>query len=237
MEKVLLVEDAPDFQLIVKRALMASQCELVIAGSADEARKLFAQAAFDLVLLDVNLPDSDGFTFCEELRQTAQTRDVPVIFLTGRCDLQDKVTAFNVGADDYLVKPFDLIEFKARVEAKLARIRRGKSSEGKLVRGSIVIDLASHRVMLDANPTSRNLHLTPIEFKLLHQLARAPERVYTRDQLLTLVWGQDVHVTDRTVDKHVSTLRQKLGAYSWQVDSVPGVGYRFLLTRFEKKAA
>lgn len=236
MHHVLVVEDSAETRLIIAQALRSGEIQLASAGSLEEARGLLADGApFDLIVLDLALPDGNGLEFFVELQGAARTRDVPVIFLTGNEDVGSKVTAFSYGAEDYVSKPFSPLELKARVEARLRKRARPGGEPGTLDRGPIRLSVPAQRAWVVKDPAGggaagqRELALTPREFRLLYHLASHEDRVFSRQQLLDSVWGDGVHVTDRTVDTHVCSLRRKLGAQGALIVSVPGVGYRFTL--------
>ncbi|MEK6705731.1 MAG: response regulator transcription factor [Bdellovibrionota bacterium] len=231
--KVLLVDDSADVLLIVSRALSGAGVELITASSAAEGMRLFRENEINLILLDIGLPDYDGFNLLLELQENSQKMQaVPVIFLTGKSGTNDKVTAFSMGADDYIVKPFDVIEFRARVMSKLEKIRKRHLRNKTFLVGDLVFDLSTQRAY-DVSKTAatgtsgRDMRLTVTEFRLLHYLARQPSHVFSRAQLLDAVWGHDVHVFDRTVDAHVCALRRKLLKQARLVESIPGIGYSF----------
>ncbi|MCM2323033.1 MAG: response regulator transcription factor, partial [Oligoflexia bacterium] len=151
---------------------------------------------------------------------------------TGSGLTSDKVTAFSMGADDYIVKPFDLIEFRARVTSKLEKVRKDGLADQTFLAENLVFDLSTQRAYDNSGPpvagtNGQDLHLTMTEFRLLHHLARQPNHVFSRGQLLDAVWGREVHVFDRTVDAHICTLRRKMSKQAILVESVTGLGYRF----------
>lgn len=218
--RILLVDDAPEIQFLVRRAL-DNRYLVETASSLDEAKKALSKGVFDLILLDVMLPDGNGFEFFEQSR--GQLGSTPVLFLTGVNEVEGKVNAFKSGADDYLVKPVDPRELSARVEARLAR--RGRPQE--MVFGDLNVNLDRYEVSLKANGTFKPVDLTPHELKILIRLVQNKGRVLSRNQLIDEAWGAGVHVEERTVDKHVSSLRRKIGNASDFVRTVPGFGYMF----------
>jgi two-component system alkaline phosphatase synthesis response regulator PhoP len=226
MWKALVVEDCADTRRLIARAL-AGLCEIIEARGVREADLRLEQHRPDLVLLDVSLPDGDGYELCSRLQGNEETAHVPIVFLTARSASQDKVVAFSLGADDYVSKPFDPLELRARVSARLAKHQAHTERKGHLRRGALRIDLDSFRAYLVVEGGEENeLALTRHEFRILHTLASQPERVFTRAQLLERVWS-NVAVGPRTVDAHVSNLRRKLGPQSECIESIRGVGYRF----------
>ena len=227
MNHLLVVDDCIETALILKKALGDKDFELVFATSAAQALVLLSEKDFSLVLLDVSLPDQDGFHVFTEMRGYERLRNVPVIFLTGDAHVTSMVTAFSMGADDYIVKPFNPMELRARVEAKL-RKSAAQNQESHIVRrGDLQLDSFTHRVFSLANGETTLIHLTPREFKLLFQLAKNEDLVLSREQLLDAVWGNASEVFDRTVDTHISSIRKKLGSLSKYIESIPGSGYRF----------
>lgn len=224
--RILLVDDAPEIQFLVRRTL-DNRFLVESAGTLEEARKALSKGLFDLVLLDVVLPDGNGFEFFEEMRPSLG--ETPVLFLTGLDDMDNKVNALRRGADDYLVKPVDPRELQARVEVRLSR--RGKSPE--LSFGELKVNLDRYEVSLKQNGTEKPVDLTPHELKILIRLVQNRGRVLSRNQLIDEAWGAGVHVEERTVDKHVSSLRKKIGNAASYVKTVPGFGYMFSIERDE----
>jgi two-component system, OmpR family, phosphate regulon response regulator PhoB len=225
MRSILSVEDSPDSQRLIARAL-GSEFRVVFAQSLQEATEKLEAEVPDLVLLDVSLPDGDGFQLCSLLQTDDRTRDIPILLLTARSEVRDRIMAFSLGADDYVEKPFDLLELRTRVEARL-RKSAARADRGQVIRkGKLRIDVTLHRVEYVTDGGEQEISLTPHEFRVLCRLASHEHRVFTRGQLLADLWN-DVVVTERTVDTHVSNLRRKLGGAGHYVKSVRGVGYRF----------
>ncbi len=223
--QILLVEDSEPYQKVVIRSL--SHCDVRIAGTVDEALAMLGQSEFDLILLDISLPKRDGYSLLSELKAGPSGEVPPVICLTGKTDVTDKVTAFSLGADDYLVKPFDPIELRARVDSKLSKRNRNQQKTATIHAGNIEIDSSRHRVFINESGNKVEVLTTQTEFKLLAYLAKSPGRAYTRDQLLVAAWGEDADVLDRVVDVHLCSLRKKLKNQSHCIQAVPGIGYRF----------
>lgn len=201
------------------RDCLAEDYTLRFAGSLEEARAGLAVAKPDLVLLDITLPDGDAFSLVSLLSPDGGEPEVPVIFLTSRSDPQDKVLAFSLGAEDYLEKPFEAMELRARIERRVSREHKRKP----LVRGPLSLDTTRFQASLEDDGP---LDLTPNEFRILFALAEHPERERTREQLLAALWG-DIVVTPRTIDTHIYTIRQKLGEHRDLIQTIPKVGYRF----------
>jgi DNA-binding response OmpR family regulator len=223
MEKrVLLVEDAMDMQIIVKAAI-EKICILKCVETLAAAEMELGSTEYSLVLLDVNLPDGDGFEFCQSLRQKENFSDIPIIFLTGETEIRSRVLGFEIGADDYVTKPIEPLEFTARVLAKLKRQRKTQTS---FIQGGYRVDLVLHKVFeRDEGGAEKALVLTPIEFKLLSHFLQNREKIFSRQDLLSMFWGDDVHVSGHTVDTHISSLRKKMGEPGKLIRSVFKKGY------------
>lgn len=230
MDKILLVEDSEEFQHLIKKSLGELARGLSMAVDCAEAKTLLKEINFDLILLDISLPDQDGLSFFNELKNSPETANIPVIFITGKSAASDIVAAFSIGAEDYIVKPFEPMVMHARIRARLSKIHQKRSRDEVIEIENLVANLGQMKAYSIHNGKKRDLKLTPTEFKLFYHLVRTQEQVFSRDQLLSLVWGENVDVFDRTVDAHISTLRKKLGEYSGCVEAVMNVGYRFSLT-------
>ncbi len=222
--KILGVDDEPAIREMIGFALSRAGFSYIEAADAAQAEATIDREIPDLILLDWMLPGQSGIEFVKQLRSDPLTRPVPVIMLTARGEEEDKVRGLKDGADDYVTKPFAPKELVARIEAVLRRIKPEATNEAVQVSG-LLLDPVSHRVTAD----ERDLDLAPTEFRLLHVLMTHPERVYSRDQLLDLVWGSNIHVGPRTVDMHVSNLRKALEASGHHrlIQTVHGSGYRF----------
>lgn len=221
---VLVVEDEPAIREMIGFTL--SQAGFICSGAGDvhEAEAKLLQDLPDLIVLDWMLPGQSGIDFARRLRRDETTSTIPFIMVTARGEEEDKIRGLNIGADDYVTKPFAPRELVARVEAVLRRTRRD-AVDDIVQSGGLILDPKSHRVFI----TGKALKLALIEFRLLHVLMAQSDRVYSRAQLLDLVWGRNVHVGDRTVDMHVSNLRKALEPYGYDkmIQTVRGVGYRF----------
>jgi DNA-binding response OmpR family regulator len=227
MHSILLVEDSTDSFNLVKRSLGGIQIEW--ARTLADASRILQRKTFDLILLDVMLPDGDGFRLCSILQTDDKLKTIPVVFLTAKNAVSDKVLGFSVGADDFLTKPFDPLELKARVDARLRKRDREKV-EADIVRlGEIEINKSTQKVHMMTNGQNEEVDLTPIEFKLLLFLSKEVNKVHSRDEILNAVWGESIHVYSRSVDTHVSKLRKKLGDKASYIESAHGAGYRFVV--------
>ena len=220
--EVLHIEDSKDSQELVLTALK-SVCNVTQVDSVKEALEVVDRKKFDLFLMDVMLLDGDGFSLTKLLKQKPNGRDVPVIFLTAKGEIDHKAAGFHLGADDYIVKPFDLAELRLRVESRLRKNR--KEDPEKLVRGNIQLEIPTQKAVLLRE--KQNLDLTPLQFKLLFFLMKHEEQVLNRDQLIDQIWGEGIQI-GRSLDTHMNSLRKKLGPYATQIHTVYGQGYQFL---------
>ena len=226
-QKILIIEDEPDIRKTLEYNISREGYEVICASSLSEGREKLESASFSLLLLDLMLPDGSGLDLCRELKQDKSLSSMPVIILTAKDDEVDKVVGFELGADDYVTKPFSVRELILRVKAVLKRGER-KSDNMEVQRqfGELKIDVDSHEVFVNNEQVS----LTALEFKLLRQLVDRRGRVQSRDQLLSDVWGYSSDVTTRTVDTHIKRLREKLGGMGKYVQTIRGVGYKFTRT-------
>ncbi len=226
MGRVLLVEDSVECRILVQNAL-EGYAELVVAADLKGAEQLVSQQKFDLLIVDVDLPDGDGFGFCARLLAEKGAARPRLLFLSGKGALADKLTGFSVGADDYLVKPLDALELRARVQAHLRHAQDSAALAQTLCAGNLRLELGTHRVFVGEGPGAQELELTRAEFKLLTHLLRKEGQVFTREQLKNIGSGK-THVTDRTVDAHLCRLRKKLSSCTHTVEPVYGLGYRLV---------
>lgn len=224
MSKILLVEDSLLMQNIVSQTFQDSS-PLLVASTIKEAKAALEAHVISLILLDIQLPDGDGFNFCEDIKKDSKLKEIPIIFLTGKNEASSVIQGFKLGAEDYVAKPFDPGELKARVEARIARIANQKATAGQLRVGDIRIQLHSQSAVKVDDTREEALDLSPIEFKLLVFFGQNPRKILSRAELLEQVWGGDIHVLDRTIDTHVSRLRKKLDNCSLTVRTVHGQGY------------
>ena len=222
--RVLIVEDERDIRDLILLHLQRDGYQVTTAGSGEDGLLQVKQSAPDLVLLDLMLPGMSGLEVCRRLRQEPTTAALPILMLTAKADEVDRVVGLELGADDYVVKPFSPKELVARVRAVLRRSRPGPATP-PLAFGALVVDVGTHQVSVGGEPVT----LTPKEFDLLRALAEAQGRVLSREFLLDRVWGytRSGEIESRTVDVHVRRLRMKLGAEGMRIRTVKSVGYRF----------
>jgi len=221
MQKILVADDDENIVELISLYLRKEGFAVIAARDGGEALQKIAQQDPDLVLLDIMMPVKDGWEVCREVRQRYR---VPVIMLTARGEAYDRILGLELGADDYITKPFNPRELVARVKAVLRRSRRAGEGGRRLRYRDLVIDLDEFAVFREGRPLS----LTRKELELLWLLASEPNRVFSREQLLSRIWGYDYTGDTRTVDTHIKRLRRKLGAgESWRIGTVWGVGYKF----------
>ena len=221
---ILVVDDEPDLLELLQYNLARTGYEVTCVGSGEDALAAVGLARPDLVILDVLLPGIDGLDVCRKLKGDAQTAAIPIVMLTARGDEADVVTGLEVGADDYLPKPFSPRVLLARVKAALRRQRSQLPAEAEvMVRGGLVISPGEHDVRVHGH----SIRLTPTEFRILQLLARRPGWVYTRYQIVDWARGTDISVTERSVDVHVVALRRKLGRFREMIETTRGIGYCF----------
>ena len=221
--KILLVDDDPNIRQLVNLYLEKEGFEVVMADRGDEAVKIFKSTPPNLILLDVMLPGMDGWQVCREVRKVS---NIPIIMPTAKDETFDKVLGLELGADDYMVKPFEMKELVARIKAVLRRFQNSETPAKELVFPGLTINISQYTVTF----MGRELEMPPKELELLYFLASHPGMVFTREQLLEQVWGYDYFGDSRTVDVHVKRLREKLSAgeqMGWQIKTVWGVGYKF----------
>ena len=225
-KKVLVVEDDGNIAELLRLYLEKDGFEVYQAADGGDGIRMAQEVAPDLVLLDIMLPAVDGWVVCSEIRKSSQ---VPIIMLTAKSETFDKISGLEMGADDYVTKPFEVKELMARIHAVMRR-STGESTqpaEKKLTFDKLVINLDSYELVVNG----RRMEVPPKEMELLFHLASSPNRVFTRNQLLDEVWGFDYFGDSRTVDVHIKRLREKLEGVSdkWSLKTVWGVGYKFEL--------
>lgn len=222
-QTVLVVEDEPDICELVRLNLAQAGFDVSTSENGDDALNQLRLSPPDLVVLDLMLPDRSGTDICREIRGDSQLQDTAVIMLTAKAEEVDRVVGFELGADDYVTKPFSPRELVLRAKAVLRRGSASPEARHQLRKGPLSLDIERHRCEVDGSEVS----LTAKEFGLLQALMERPGRVLTREQLVDRVWGSDIAVTLRTIDTHLKRLREKLGPAGELIDTIRGVGYRF----------
>jgi two-component system phosphate regulon response regulator PhoB len=224
LQKILIIEDEPDIRRTLEYNISRDGYNVECVASLSEARKKLDSSTFSLILLDLMLPDGSGLDLCKEIKLQNDKPFTPIIILTAKDDEVDRVVGFELGADDYVTKPFSVRELILRIKAVLKRSESKKEIlEVQRRFGELTIDIESHEVFVN----NKQVILTALEFKLLRQLVDRRGRVQSRDQLLSEVWGYSAEVTTRTVDTHIKRLREKLGTMGKYVQTIRGVGYKF----------
>ncbi|CDG20074.1 Phosphate regulon transcriptional regulatory protein phoB [Xenorhabdus poinarii G6] len=222
VKRILVVEDEVPIREMVCFVLEQNGYQAIEAEDYDMAIRRLSEPYPDLVLLDWMLPGGSGIQLIRQMKRDKHTKMLPVIMVTARVEEEDRIRGLDVGADDYITKPFSPKELIARVKAVLRRLSP-MEVEDIINMDGLMLDPSSHRV----SSQGQNLDMGPTEFKLLHFFMTHPERVYSREQLLNYVWGTNVYVEDRTVDVHIRRLRKALGNHDKMVQTVRGTGYRF----------
>jgi two-component system phosphate regulon response regulator PhoB len=223
MARILVIEDERDLLKVLEFNFHQAGHEVLAALSGREGLQLAREKHPDLILLDLMLPDIAGPEICRALKREPRMRSIPVLMLTAKGEEVDRIVGFELGAEDYVVKPFSVRELLLRIDAILRRVNETPAAEAPIEFGRLRIDRQAHRVWVD----DKSIELTAIEFKLLVTLYDRKNRVQSRTALLDDVWGIVADVTTRTVDTHVKRLREKLGPAGIYVETVRGVGYRF----------
>jgi len=223
MARILVIEDESDIRQVLDHNLRAAGHDVLAAARGQDGLRLARQERPDLVLLDLMLPDIPGTEVCRAIKDDASTRPTPVIMLTAKGEEIDRVVGFELGADDYVTKPFSVRELLLRIRATLRRSEVKPPESSVVDFGVLRMDREAHRIWVQGG----EIELTALEFKLLVTLYDRRNRVQSRGALLDHVWGMDTKIATRTVDAHVKRLREKIGAARDYVETVRGVGYRF----------
>lgn len=224
-EKIVVIEDEADILEVLQYNLKREGYTVVASRDGEQGLDSVRRENPDLVLLDLMLPGLDGLEVCKRLQSDPVTANVPVIMVTAKGEESDVVSGLQIGADDYVTKPFSPKELLARVKAVLRRgpVREARGGGDRIVRDGLVVEAAKHSVTIDGE----SVVFTATELRLLHFLAAHPGRVFTRDQLLSRAIGDHAVVIDRNIDVHVGAIRRKLGPYRELIETIRGVGYRF----------
>jgi DNA-binding response OmpR family regulator len=224
MKQILCIEDNNEMGLMLEGAL-GKDYSCVLAQDIEQAKTYLEKDAFDLMTLDLNLPDGDGLKFLEDVSHHPKWKSIPVFVLTADNQISQKVKAFSIGAEDYLVKPVDPVELKARIKGKFVRIEKNNDVQDLIKIGNLLIYVSKQKVILNQEEQVE-LDLTSLELRLLITFAKSNGTVLSRVFLLDEIWGQNMHVSDRTVDTHVGHLRKKIARSNVTIQTVVGEGYR-----------
>jgi DNA-binding response OmpR family regulator len=225
-KKIFVIDDEKDIQDIIMVNLSSQNLDVLTFSSAEEALGELARTRPDLILLDVMMDGMDGFEFCTRLRSNSEYKDIPIIFLSARSEEFDKVLGLELGGDDYVTKPFSIKELSSRIKAVLRRSdTRAKEilSEKKLAYKGLELFPEKYSLRIEGKPVK----LTKTEFEILFLFLKHREKIFTRDNIIDSIRGDDVYVIDRTIDVHIMNLRKKLGKYKNVISTFSGVGYGF----------
>ncbi|MCG2726960.1 MAG: response regulator transcription factor [Elusimicrobia bacterium] len=221
--KILIVEDDKHISKLVKYNLEKSNFDCIISITGEGALKILDKDSVDLIILDIMLPKMDGLEVCKQIKQNKKLSDIPIIMLTAKGEEVDRIVGLELGADDYIVKPFSPRELILRIKAILKRGKIENSSKDILTVGKLKVDISKHQVMVGAD----KIELTQMEFKLLVILVQRIGHLQSRERLLSDIWDIDSDITTRTIDTHIKRLRKKLGKIGAMIETVRGIGYRF----------
>lgn len=222
-ERILIVEDDKNISKLVKYNLEKAGFECTLTITGEKALEILDKEVIDLIILDIMLPKMDGFETCKQIKQDKRLSHIPIIMLTAKGEEVDRLVGFELGADDYVVKPFSPRELVLRVKAILKRGKPKDVTKDILIQDKLKVDISRHKVFIDKKETE----LTQMEFKLLLTLMQKRGRVQSREALLEYAWDIAADITTRTVDTHIKRLRQKLGKMGRLIETVRGIGYRF----------
>ncbi len=223
-KKILIVEDDLSSQALAKEVLK-NFGTITIADSVASAQLACQGQYYDIIILDLHLPDKSGIEFCSEIRSNENFRSSTIYIASADEDISKKVSAFSIGADDYIVKPYSPLELRARIERTLKK--QNQDDQYIEAKTGIKLNRLTYKAFIPQGNDYLDVHLTPHEFKLLLLLIKNPNRIYSRNQLIDTIWGQQVYINDRTIDTHMSMLRKKLKTFSKSLQSVRGEGYKW----------
>ena len=222
--RILHVEDSTMQQNIIKT--LFSDHPIHFAKSEAEAERALVDHEFDVILLDLLLEEGDGYHLCKKIKSNPAWANIPILIVSSKSEATDRVLGLDIGADDYVAKPFNYLELKARVNAVFRRYKETQKNTSVLKYGDLVLNLDTQTLIMHNTPEQSRLDLTKTEFKLLSYFIKNTDRIITRDQIIDSVWGHGVNVLDRSVDAKVSNLRKKLGEYGGLIQAVYGSGYK-----------
>jgi len=228
MKYIVVVEDNPEIKILIEGAL--NEHRVIFCSTILDAKNELKSNRLDLLLLDIELPDGDGLQFLSELISSKAIDEKPIIILSGKTTLSNKVMAFTIGAEDFISKPFEPIELKARVNSKLLKYSKAHFNSEFFSFGDLEFDIPKQKVWV-VNPTGQRqaIETTSLEFKLLIKFVKSPERIFSRENLLDDIWGANINVNDRTVDTHIGHIRKKLSSSKIKIETVVGTGYRIII--------
>lgn len=234
MAKILCVEDSPEIALTVQKALR-NEHEVIVAKDLQSARSLLDSHKIHLILMDIELPDGDGIRFVAELAEDERCKNIPVIMLTARSSIQDKTVAFHLGIEDYISKPFDVAEFKLRVGARLQKLAKSNEMAEQLSFGNLYIHLGKQKAYIQTETQKEEIDLSATELRILSFLVKYADHVKSREQIISYTWTDGHHISDRTVDSHISRIRKKIVKSNCMIEAVSGLGYKLQLPEHFKQ--
>ena len=220
---ILVIDDEPDLVELVEFNLKKDGYEVIVAKNGQSGLEIAQKHVPDLIVLDLMMPGIDGLEVCRQLRADSRTRGIPMIMLTAKAEEADRIVGLELGADDYVTKPFSPRELVARVRALLRRSTTSQESPTVIRQGDLLIDLTRHEVSYEG----KQVILTPTEFRILHFMAARPGRVLSREQIIDAAVGNEMAVFDRTIDVHIAAIRRKLGEAGDRIETIRGFGYKW----------
>ncbi|HEV8291991.1 MAG TPA: response regulator transcription factor [Tepidisphaeraceae bacterium] len=220
---ILVIDDEPDLLELVEFNLKKDGYEVIVAKNGQSGLEIAQKHVPDLIVLDLMMPGIDGLEVCRQLRGDSRTKQIPMIMLTAKSAEADRIVGLELGADDYITKPFSPRELVARVRALLRRAASTQEAPTVIRQGEVLIDLTRHEV----TSSGRQVTLTPTEFRILHFIAARPGRVLSRDQIIDAAVGNEMAVFDRTIDVHIAAIRRKLGKAGDRIETIRGFGYKW----------
>lgn len=229
MSKILITEDTTEIQIIIRNTFSIDH-ELTFSNTIQESKKLLQEKKFDLIILDIGLPDGDGLRFCSEIKTIKKNNNTPVFILSGKTSIEEKILGFQLGIEDFITKPFNPIELKIRVEARLRKIAEKTPHQDEISIGNLKINLSSQRVGIFLLNQFRPVELSSKEFGILTFLARHPDQVKSREEIISAIWGYGFSISDRTIDSHISRIRKKIKNSNVIIEAITHSGYRLYLT-------
>lgn len=224
--KILLIEDDPDLSKLINY-LLSNDYEVHSYFTINEAKEVIFKINPNLIILDEGLPDGSGTTFCFYIRNHPNSSHIPILMVSRQDELKDKLLAFDAGIDDYIVKPFEPLELKARIKRHLKISQQNQDSVEIFQKNGLHFNLSNYTATIKLDDQQISLKITPLEFKLLLHLVKREGQVLTREQLLDHIWGGNNEILDRTVDQHISRIRKKIELSNFTIKSIHGVGYVF----------
>lgn len=232
MVTILCIDDTPEVQIMVRRTFSPS-ANVISAESLHDGYEKLSKNHVDLILLDLMLPDGEGFQFFSKIKENSNYTEIPIIILSAKNQIQDKVMGFHLGAEDYIVKPFEPAELKIRVETRIKRNQVAKDHESVFNIGNMSINHLEQKIIIQKNHIDQIIELTTTEFKILSFLCKHKDQVVSREQIINSAWKHGFNVSDRTIDSHISRIRKKISDSDHNIYAIQGVGYKFAQVKKE----